>query len=111
MGEMDEIVQEFLAESSENLDKLDQDFVELEHNPKDKDRLASIFRVVHTVKGTCGFLGFSKLEAVAHAGESLLSKLRDGQLALSTNITNALLATVDAIREMLGVIERTGRCI
>ena len=108
MGEMDEIVQEFLAESSENLDKLDQDFVELEHNPKDKDRLASIFRVVHTVKGTCGFLGFSKLEAVAHAGESLLSKLRDGQLSLNTNITNALLATVDAIREMLGAIERNG---
>jgi two-component system, chemotaxis family, sensor kinase CheA len=80
MDEMDEIVKEFLIESAENLDKLDQDFVALERNPEDKKLLSSIFRVVHTIKGTCGFLGFQKLELVAHAGENILGKLRDGQL-------------------------------
>ncbi|MCC6932060.1 MAG: chemotaxis protein CheA [Deltaproteobacteria bacterium] len=108
MIELDEIVKEFLAESLENLDKLDQDFVELESNPKDAERLASIFRVIHTVKGTCGFLGFSKLESLAHAGENLLSKLRDGVLGLNVDITNALLALVDAVRAMLSSIESTG---
>jgi len=108
MGELDDIAKEFVTESRENLDRLDQDFVDLENNPQDKERLASIFRAVHTVKGTCGFLGFSKLELVAHAGENLLSKLRDGSLSLSGDMTNALLATVDAIREMLNIIDATG---
>ena len=105
---LDDIVKEFLAESLENLDKLDQDFVELESNPKDQDRIASIFRVIHTVKGTCGFLGFSKLETLTHAGESLLSKLRDGVITLNVDITNGLLALVDAVRVMLSTIEKTG---
>jgi len=106
---MDEIVKEFLIESAENLDKLDGDFVTLEKNPGDKDLLSSIFRVVHTIKGTCGFLGFQKLESVTHAGENILGKLRDGQLVMNTDRTSALLALVDAVRKMLAEIEKTGK--
>lgn len=105
---MDEIVKEFLVESHENLDRLDRDLVTLEKEPADKHTLASIFRTIHTLKGTSGFLGYGKLEAVAHAGENLLSKLRDGVLTSNPEITSALLATVDAVRWMLGQIEGTG---
>ncbi len=106
---MDEITKEFLIESHENLDRLDRDLVSLEKEPKNaKYTLASIFRTIHTLKGTSGFLGFGKLEAVAHVGENLLSKLRDGVLAVNPEITSALLATVDAVRFMLGRIEETG---
>src|SRR5947207_4777554 len=103
-----DIVQDFLAESQENLDRLDRDLVELEKNPKDKAALAGVFRTIHTIKGTCGFLGFSKLEKVAHVGENLLTRLRDGQLTLNPEITTALLGMVDAIRQMLKEIESTG---
>ncbi len=108
MDDMDDIVAEFIVESHENLDRLDGDLVELEKNPNDRERLASIFRIIHTIKGTCGFLGFSKLEAVAHVGENLLSKLRDGKLALNVARTDALLAMFDAVREMLTEIEESG---
>jgi len=64
------IVQDFLVESYENLDRLDRDLVGLEKNPKDADALAGVFRTIHTIKGTCGFLGFTKLEKVAHVGEA-----------------------------------------
>jgi len=104
---MDDVIKEFLVESYENLDRLDRDFVELEKNPS-KESLASIFRAIHTIKGTCGFLGFPKLESVTHVGESLLSLLRDGQLQVTPAITDALLAMVDAVREMLASIEKTG---
>ncbi len=102
---MDEIVKEFLVESTENLEQLDRDLVALESNSADREKLASIFRTIHTIKGTCGFLGFSKLEKVAHAGESLLSRLRDGVLVLVPEITTGLLSMVDAVREMLANIE------
>jgi len=105
---MDEITKEFLVESYENIDRLDRDLVALEKDPHAKDTLASIFRTIHTLKGTSGFLGFGKLEAVAHVGENLLSKLRDGVLTVNPEITSALLATVDAVRWMLGQIEGTG---
>ena len=72
-----DIVKDFLIESYENLDRLDRDLVGLEKNPEDKDALAGVFRTIHTIKGTCGFLGFTKLEAVAHVGENLLTRLRD----------------------------------
>ena len=72
-----------VQESTENLDRLDQDFVKLENDPKNPELLKSIFRAIHTIKGTCGLLGFSRLEALAHAGESLLSLLRDGELQLN----------------------------
>src|SRR5579883_551790 len=108
MGEWDEIIKEFPVESSENLDQLDQDFIELEKNPTSKELLGRIFRAIHTVKGTSGVLGFPKLESVAHVGENLLSMLRDGELQLDPELTSALLAMVDAIREILRSIEGSG---
>ena len=107
MSGMDDIINEFIVESYENLDQLDQDLVGLEQNPGEVSILSSIFRTIHTIKGTCGFIGFSKLESVAHVGENLLSKLRDGALTLDPPITSALLATVDAIRQMLSCIEKS----
>jgi two-component system chemotaxis sensor kinase CheA len=107
VDENDEVVQEFLVESYENLDRLDQDLVALERTPDDVATLSSIFRTVHTIKGTCGFLGYSKLEAVTHVGESLLSKLRDRELQLDADITSALLQMIDAVRHMLTSIEST----
>ena len=102
---MDEIVKDFLIESNENLDRLDQELVKLESDPSSKELLASVFRTIHTIKGSCGFLGFSRLEKLAHAGESLLSRLRDGQLTLNAEITSGLLAMVDAVRRMLACIQ------
>ncbi len=107
MAELDELVKEFLVESCENLDRLDQDFVALEKDASASERLASIFRTIHTIKGTCGFLGFSKLESVAHVGESLLTRLRDGEMSVNSEIISGLLAMVDAVREMLASIEAT----
>ncbi|MDA0692162.1 MAG: chemotaxis protein CheA [Nitrospinae bacterium] len=107
MSGMDAIVNEFLVESNENLDQLDQDLVDLEQNPTETGIIASIFRTIHTIKGTCGFIGFSKLESVAHVGESLLSKLREGELTINPPITSALLAMVDAIRQILSCIENS----
>jgi two-component system chemotaxis sensor kinase CheA len=107
MSEMDEVVKEFLVESYENLDRLDRDFVALETDPTAADRIDSIFRTIHTIKGTCGFLGFTKLESVAHVGENLLCKLRDRQLMIDSEITTGLLRLVDSVREILGFIETT----
>ena len=103
-----EIIKEFLIESYENLDRLDQDLISLEKEPANRDTLASIFRTIHTIKGTSGFLAFNQLEAVTHAGESLLARLRDGQLVLTPEITTALLSMVDAVRQMLSSIENGG---
>ena len=108
MGGMDSIIAEFLAESFENLDLLDQDLVSLEKNPDDPEVFGRIFRTIHTIKGTCGFLAFQKLEAVAHVGESLLARLRDGSLSLRPEMTNDLLSMIDAVRTILGNIDRTG---
>ena len=107
-AENDEVVQEFLVESYENLDRLDQELVELERQPDDVATLSSVFRTIHTIKGTCGFLGFSKLESVTHVGEGLLSRLRDRELSLTEDIVSGLLAMLDAIRIMLAAIEQTG---
>jgi two-component system chemotaxis sensor kinase CheA len=108
MNDADDIVKDFLVESHENLDRLDRDLVMLEKSPKDRDILASVFRTIHTIKGTAGFLAFNKLGAVTHVGESLLGRLRDGHLVLDREITSALLAMVDAVRQMLSGIESSG---
>ena len=104
---MDDLIKEFLVESNENLDRLDSELVKLESDPSSQELLSSIFRTIHTIKGSCGFLGFSKLEKVAHVGESLLSRLREGKLSLTPEITSGLLAMVDAIRTMLGAVEKS----
>ncbi|ABL83104.1 MULTISPECIES: chemotaxis protein CheW [unclassified Nocardioides] len=108
MEEIDEIVQEFLVESHENLDQLDRDLVALEREPGSRDLLGSIFRTIHTIKGTSGFLAFGNLESVTHVGENLLARLRDGKQSMTPQTTDVLLAMVDKVRELLAVIEDCG---
>lgn len=105
--EFREIIDEFLVESHENLDRLDSELVSLEQAPE-PETLASIFRTIHTIKGTSGFLGFSVLERLTHVGEFLLSRMRDGELAVTEANTSALLRMVDVVRELLTVVEQTG---
>jgi two-component system chemotaxis sensor kinase CheA len=104
---MNEVIREFLLETHENLAQLDLDFLTLEKDPTERETLARVFRTLHTVKGTAGFLGLLKLQGVTHAGENLLSKLRDGELTFNAPIASVLLATVDAVRQMLGAVEAT----
>src|ERR671938_1484779 len=105
---IDEIVAEFLVESHENLDQLDRDLLALEQNPGSRELLASVFRTIHTIKGTSGFLAFHRLEKLTHVGENLLSRLRDGKIALTDARSTALLKMVDAIRGLLSDIEANG---
>ena len=100
-----EIVAEFLVESHENLDQLDRDLVELERTPDSRELLSSIFRTIHTIKGTSGFLAFNRLEALTHVGENLLSRLRDGKMVMTTHTAGALLTMVDTVRALLEAIE------
>ncbi|MBI5757137.1 MAG: chemotaxis protein CheW [Planctomycetales bacterium] len=104
-----EIIQEFLVETHDSLGRLDIELVALEKGEAKSATLGSVFRSVHTLKGSAGFLGFQKLESLTHVAESLLSRLRDGKLAVTVEIVTALLATVDAVREMLRSIELTGQ--
>jgi two-component system chemotaxis sensor kinase CheA len=101
-----EIIGEFVAESYESLDRMSTDLVALEQDRTNPETLSSIFRTMHTVKGTCGFLSFAKLEAIAHAAEDLLSLIRDGVLEMTPDVVTALLDTSDAMREVLAHVER-----
>jgi two-component system, chemotaxis family, sensor kinase CheA len=105
---IDEIVAEFLVESHENLDQLDRDLLALEQDPGSRELLAGVFRTIHTIKGTSGFLAFHRLEKLTHVGENLLSRLRDGLIELTDDRSSALLQMVDAIRELLTTIEQVG---
>jgi two-component system, chemotaxis family, sensor kinase CheA len=104
-----ETIREFLVESHENLSRLDQDLVELEKRPGDANLLSSIFRTIHTIKGACGFLAFSTLEAITHKAETLLSQLRDGLRPLTPALVSLILETVDATRKVLAAIETSGK--
>ena len=108
MDDSQSILDEFLIESSENLARLDLEFVELEQRPEDDELLSSIFRTIHTIKGTCGFFEFQTLEAIAHRAENLLSQLREHEKRLTPALTTLLLETVDAIKQILKQIEETG---
>ncbi len=108
MEEIDEIIKEFLVESHENLDQLVEDLMELEKAPDNLERIPSIFRTIHTIKGTSGFLALPRLERLTHVGESLLVPIRDGELQLTNEIADGLFQMVDAVRNMLGEIESTG---
>jgi two-component system, chemotaxis family, sensor kinase CheA len=103
-----EVIREFLVESHENLSRLDQDLVELEKHPHNANLLGSIFRTIHTIKGACGFLAFSVLEAITHQAETLLSQLRDGKRELNPPLVSLILETVDATRKVLAAIESSG---
>jgi two-component system chemotaxis sensor kinase CheA len=103
-----DIIREFLIESNENLARLDQEMVELEKRPKDPALLASIFRTIHTIKGTCGLLGFNTLEAITHLAEDILTQLRDGKRELTPQLVTAILEAVDATKRVLVSIETTG---
>ncbi|MGJ3259190.1 MAG: hybrid sensor histidine kinase/response regulator [Rhodospirillales bacterium] len=105
---MDDLLQEFIAEATENLAVIDQELVRLEQQPNDTQILGNIFRLVHTVKGTCGFLGLSRLEKVAHSGENVLGKFRDGELEVTPDAVTTILECIDRIREILSAIEETG---
>ena len=108
MSDNREFIEEFLVEAGENLDQLDRDLIALEERPDDPQRLASIFRTVHTIKGNSGFFGFSKLGALTHSGEHLLGRLRDGKIRLNDRVTGTLYSMVDAVRSILHAIEETG---
>src|SRR5262249_26798688 len=105
---MNEVVREFILETNENLAQMESDLVTLEKNPTEHETLARVFRTLHTVKGTAGFLGLPQMQAIAHAAESLLSKLRDGELVFNDAIAEALLGVVDAIKRILTSLEFTG---
>src|SRR5215213_964198 len=95
-------------ESHENLDQIDRDLVDLEQKPNSRDLISRIFRAIHTIKGTSGFLAFSRLETLTHAGESLLSRLRDGVQPVTPETITTLLATIDGVRSLLAAIEQDG---
>ena len=103
-----EVIKDFLIESSENLARLDNEMVELEQRPKDASLLASIFRTIHTIKGTCGFLGFGKLEKITHYGENILSQIRNEERPLTPVLVSLILEMIDAVKAELGSIEASG---
>ncbi|MBR0939518.1 hybrid sensor histidine kinase/response regulator, partial [Bradyrhizobium jicamae] len=97
---------EFLTETSESLDTVDNQLVRFEQDPNNAKILDNIFRLVHTIKGTCGFLGLPRLEALAHAGETLMGKFRDGMPVKAEAVT-LILSSIDRIKEILAGLEAT----
>ncbi len=109
-NEMDEIISDFIAESSESLESLDQKFIGLEKNPRDSTLLNDIFRSVHTIKGAAGFLGFQQMVDVTHVAEDVLNKLRKNEMTLTPGIMDSLLRTIDLIKTLIkNIKERNNR--
>ena len=104
---MDDLLSEFLTETAEGLGTLDVELVRLEQNPNDPKLLGNIFRIVHTIKGTCGFLSLPRLESVAHASENVLGRIRDGQLAVTPVAISLILGSLDRIKMLLAALEAT----
>jgi len=104
---MDDLLSEFLTETAESLSVLDVELVRLEQNPNDPALLSNIFRLVHTIKGTCGFLDLPRLEAVAHASENVLGKFRDGELEVTPGAVTLILESIDAIKALVYALEQT----
>jgi two-component system, chemotaxis family, sensor kinase CheA len=105
-GFMDDLLREFLTETSESLDTVDNQLVRFEQEPNNAKILDNIFRLVHTIKGTCGFLGLPRLEALAHAAETLMGKFRDGMPVTGQAVT-LILTTIDRIKDILSQLEAT----
>ncbi|MFC7396327.1 chemotaxis protein CheW [Chelatococcus sp. GCM10030263] len=104
---MDELLREFLTETAEHLEVVDVELVRFERDPNDIEVLRNVFRLVHTIKGTCGFLGLPRLEALAHAAESLMGRFRDGTIAVSRDDVSLILATIDRIKHIVAELERS----
>ena len=104
---MDDLLTEFLTETTESLAVIDVELVKFEQDPNDNEILSNIFRLVHTIKGTCGFLGLPRLEKVAHAGEDVLGLFRDGKLEVTPEAVTVILKCIDRIRDLLGDLEET----
>ena len=105
---MDDLIVEFLTETNESLDELDLDLVNLEQNPNDKDLLGKIFRLMHTIKGTCGFLSLPRLEKVAHHAENVLGRFRDGDLEVTAEYVTLIFESIDCIKFIVAEIEEQG---
>jgi two-component system, chemotaxis family, sensor kinase CheA len=103
---MDDLLREFLTETSESLDTVDNQLVRFEQEPNNAKILDNIFRLVHTINGTCGFLGLPRLEALAHAAETLMGKFRDGMPVTGQAVT-LILTTIDRIKDLLAQLEAT----
>src|SRR3954470_21618425 len=106
---MQDLIVEFLTETNENIAELDTALVQLEQNPGDRDLLSRIFRVMHTIKGTSGFLGLPRLGGVAHKGEDLLGLFRDGKLQPTPEYISLVLEALDCIKSILSAIEKAGQ--
>ncbi|KQP73026.1 ATPase [Methylobacterium sp. Leaf113] len=104
---MDDLLREFLTESAEHLDTVDAELVRFEQDPNNQTILRNIFRLVHTIKGTCGFLGLPRLEALAHAAETLMGQFRDG-MPVTGPAVSLILVTLDRLKAILGDLEATG---
>ncbi len=102
---MDELIEDFLMETKEGLEAMDNDIVTLEKEPEEKEIIDNIFRTMHTIKGTCGFLGLSRLERVAHVGEDLFDKIREGAMSATPEVVSLILKAVDQIKYILDYIE------
>lgn len=105
---MDDLIGEFLTETNEGLAALDLDMVRLEQNPNDKELISSIFRLMHTIKGTCGFLGLPRLETVAHRAENVMGRFRDGDLQVTPAYVTLIFESFDRIKEIVAGLEETG---
>lgn len=104
---MDDLLSEFITETSESINEVDMQLVEFEKDPQNEAILGNIFRLVHTVKGTCGFLGLPRLESVAHAGENVLDKYRDGALSVTPDGVSLVLKCIDTIRSLVEELAET----
>ncbi|MCR6644225.1 MAG: Hpt domain-containing protein [Terricaulis sp.] len=105
---MDDILRDFIAEANDSIDALDRALVRFEREPEDPDLLSEIFRVMHTIKGTCGFLGLARLAAIAHAGENILGQFRDGALTPQQDSVSAILEAIDLIKALISHLEAHG---
>lgn len=105
---MDDLISEFITETTENIAVLDLELVKLEQNPQDDAILGNIFRIVHTIKGTCGFLGLPRLEAVAHASENVLGKIRDKVLVATPQAVTLILESLDNIKGLIDHLSNHG---
>ena len=104
---MDDLLKDFVVETSEHLDIVDAELVKFERDPNNSATLALIFRLVHTIKGTCGFLGLPRLEHLAHAGEDVISGFRDGKPVTAPAVT-MILKTIDRIKSIVAELEHSG---